>query len=645
MEAACHYEAGALRKAERAVGRGLEVMPADPALLTLQGLVWADLGRGTEALGVLERAAAGARTSGDEALVARAALHRGLVFTDLGDHARARMAFEQAQQVAQRASLAEVAQEAHEQLAALATGGGEDVVGRVARRLRRGDTAGANRLAAEAAATNPRERARADIVAAMVARTEGRIEAAVPSLLSARDVARDVGLVREEATARLELGHVYGLAGRDEDARRELEAALKLVAGTSFAIRELDVRVALAQRALATSDVSAASAQLAAMSELGVRPRPVRVQARVDELAGRVAHAKGDASSGGAALMRARGAWEALGAWVEAARVASTEVRLEAIAGLDTQVSTAAATALFAKAGDPRGPIHVAIAEGLGRVRSGDLERALEVFAEAARRARQLEDPVSVRLGEVAESNAAQVLGMLGHAPDPEALSGLGDVEGRHKAFTEARAAYERGRADFGEGRYERARLEFEAALAGFDTLGERRHAKAARSGRAWAMWNVAAATAPKDAISLFDEVALEARGLDEDELGARAVAGAAIAAARLGGSDVEDRLRNAVVLTEERGLTDLTVRCWVALAESSVALATRVEAARIAHGMRQDEVTVYAMYSVAVDAYRADELALAIELAEGVLPHAGSLQSSVSEVRDAAQEALDDGM
>jgi hypothetical protein len=74
-------------------------------------------------------------------------------------------------------------------------------------------------------------------------------------------------------------------------------------------------------------------------------------------------------------------------------------------------------------------------------------------------------------------------------------------------------------------------------------------------------------------------------------------------------------------------GLEDVEARCHGALAERAGDLDARAKEARAAHKLVPGEVeTVYALYSVAIDAYNADRVDLARELATLARPNAGAL-------------------
>ena len=84
----------------------------------------------------------------------------------------------------------------------------------------------------------------------------------------------------------------------------------------------------------------------------------------------------------------------------------------------------------------------------------------------------------------------------------------------------------------------------------------------------------------------------------------------------------------------------------YARIAEVATSLEARASAARRALDLRgaQDAEAVYAMYSVAVDAYNDGDAELALALADEIAPNAGSLQEAVEGVRTAARAALDEG-
>ena len=235
---------------------------------------------------------------------------------------------------------------------------------------------------------------------------------------------------------------------------------------------------------------------------------------------------------------------------------------------------------------------------------------------------------------------------MLGHSTEALARAqelGLGDVLERHDRFQAAELAYEEARTAFAAGRHDDALRGFAASRTLFDELGETRNAAAARLGAAWAGWNGASSLSPEEALTVYEALVVEAGALDEPELATRSRSGAAVAAARVGRDGAAELLEAAAVEAEAAEYAALAGSCWAELAElSSAPLERRARAARAALGLRADQVGVYAVYSVAVDAYNADQLQLAVDLAREVLPRAGDLTDAVTAVLGAAEEALE---
>ena len=88
-------------------------------------------------------------------------------------------------------------------------------------------------------------------------------------------------------------------------------------------------------------------------------------------------------------------------------------------------------------------------------------------------------------------------------------------------------------------------------------------------------------------------------------------------------------------------GLDELAAKCFSGAAELGPDLLPRAAAARRAHALDPGAVpSVYAMYSVAVDAYNAGQYGLAEDLAVEVGPVAGDLSDAVTAVLEAARRA-----
>jgi tetratricopeptide (TPR) repeat protein len=639
LEAVSRYEDGQLVRAESTAALGLRADPHHGPLLALQGLIWVDLGRGAGAIELLARAEARARELNDLPLVARALLHRGLAYADLGEDESARRVWEEARELARRAQLPEVAVEAAQQLEGLATERSVDVVGRTAASLRAGDVAGALAGLPEDPTGSRREIARVALARGMVLRASGQPDLAADTLQAAISVATDAGLVREAAAAHLEHARVLRLMAQPEQARLALLRALELVDRSSHRLRHLDVRAALAEQALEAGEPVEAKAQLAVARELAAQVEAPLAVLRVGELEGRLAYAEGRPVDGGRWLGQAAEGWGGQGAWSEAARVATADLRLSLAAGSAASGLRERALGWFARAGDPHGPAHVAIGEGLGLVVAGQLPAALEAFAKAEEAALAAGGGVGERLAVVARANAAEVLRGLGHEQVAAHQDGAA-LLASHQAFGAAGAAYDLARKDFDARKYGAARRGFEEARRGFEALGEARHALSARRGAAWAGWNEAVAADRPDGLVLLDAVAQEAAALGEGELRVRALTSAAVLAARAKRPDAAERLRIGAKAAEGASLPELAARCWSYLAEVGGTLEERIAAARaaFAYGGRDG---AYAMYAVALQAWQGDQPALALALADEVGEGAGDLAGSLEQVREAARAAI----
>lgn len=636
LEAVARYEEGQLVRAEAAAAKVLTSEPLSAAALALQGLIWVDLGRGVQALELLERAEGRARDVGDGALVARVLLHRGLAHADLGQDAAAAEAWRQAASTAERASLHAVRAEALAQLAALEHAGSADLIGRTAESLRAGDLVGADAQIAAMRGGSAREQVQAALAAGMVARARGRWAEAASALASAVARARDLGLVREVAAAELEHARVLRLQGEVDEAKAALSRALALVEGGSHRLRQLDVHAALAELALEQGALSEAGGQVAAVRALVAQVEQPMAALRLAELEGRLAFAQGSPEAGAEALERAAEGWSRRGAWAEAARVGAAEVLWLEASGRSSVAAVARALGWFERASDRQGPAHVAIARGLGLARSGALDGALEAFGAAEQAAAAASSPALVT---VARANAAEVWVRLGHQRTG-LPSGATEIVAAHERFVGAQASYDAARRAFDARRYAEAERAFVSARAAFEALGEVTHATAARRGAAWARWNAASGSVGPSAIVTFSAVQQEAEGFGDAELAARAAAGAALVAAELRSADAVGRLRRAVVQVEAQGLSALAGRCWSYLAELEPAFDDRLRAARAAHALG-GRAGVYAMYVVALHAYQQDAPELAVELIDEVTGDVGDLGSSLAEVRAAALERI----
>ncbi len=646
LQAISAYEGGQMRLADQACTQGLAANPAHAPLLSLRGLVLADLGKGDEALASLDKAAA-ARP--DPGLGARIALNRGVVHLDRGEATFAFNDFTEARSMAEKLGDTATSATATDNLllvAALrggaASASSTDPMGAVADKLRKGDVAGA-KSALPAAPADRRGNVRFLIAKANIARAEGRLDDAVASLVDARRLAEEGGLVRERAATLAQLGVVYGVAGKYDLAVDLLQEAITLVTGTSFRTNELTYRVEAGRMSVHQGDTLGAEGQLAVGRKLAPQLEDPLGVARLDELEGLILAKKGNLTAAAVAFDRAIAVFDGRGDWAEAARIAAGAVE---VAVTDPAALTKAekrATDLFVKAGDPLGPAHVKIAEGLGQAHQGYADQALRSFAEAAKAAEAQATKRGAQVAVIAREDAAQTLLSLGRSADSAAKAkefGLEQVLADHEKYEVAKAGYETARKAFDQGRWAEARTGFDSAYTALTQIGELGYADKARRGRAWATYNATVGKPPAEAFPVWQGLIEEATLLRDLELRARAMGAGALDGAELGRKEALLSLRAAGDEAERMGLVTLAGQVLAKRSTLEPALDDRVAAARRAWGLSANATGVYAMYAVAVDLYNADRYAEARSIADEILPHAGALATQVTEVRDAARDA-----
>lgn len=644
LEAIARYEGGDLRSAATAATAGLAIAPSHVELMSLDGLILADLGRGDDAIAILDKALATSPPDDDHA---RIVLNRGIVHLDRGEATLAETDFRDARATAEKAGVADVVALADQDLTLVASLRGEagatDTLGAVGDKLRTGDVAGA-RAAIPKPPADRRGRVQVLIASGTVARAEGHLDDAVASLEEAQGLAKEGGLLREQASALAELGIVYGIAGKYALAIDRLQEAIGLVKGTSFRVNELAYRIEAGRMAVRTDDLAQASSQLEVARALAKSVEDPLGVARISELEGLVAARKGDAAIAGRALDTATSAFETHGDWAEAARIATEAV--EAYAGKDvTALGTARerALGLFAQAKDPLGAAHVGVAEGLGRARHGDPDGALAAFAAAATAAEAVKTARGTQVAEVAREDAAQTLILLGRSPEVAEKSkqyGLDTIIAQHATFDKAEKSYDAARAAYDQGQYAQARDGFDSAYKGLQGLGETGYALKARRGRAWATYNATIGQTPASALPIWQGLIEEAVQIQDPELRARAMGAEALDAADLKHPEALVSLRAAADEAEKLGLATLAGQVQARRATLEPSLDDRLAAARRAWSLRPDSVGVYAMYAVAVDLYNADRFTEAVQIADDILPSAGKLTAEVQKVRDASRAA-----
>ncbi|MEZ4239642.1 MAG: hypothetical protein R3F59_26510 [Myxococcota bacterium] len=547
LQAVSLYEAGDVRLAESATAEALALAPDHAPLLSLKGLILADLGHGQEALAALNAAAAHAGADAD--LKARIGLNRALVHLDRGEPAPAQAAVDAARKATTDPALRARLDDMAAQIAALRGEAAPDALGQVGDALSRGDLAAARAALAADPATDRRSQLRRTIAEAAIARAEGRYAAAIEALAGAANDAAAHGLLREQAAAEAQLGETHGAANRPELALDALNRAVKRVAGTSLRVAERAYRVEAGRMALRADDPGAAKRQLDAAAAIP-SPDPAAAAA-LAELRGEIAARAGQTTAAAAAFAEAAAAFEARSAHMDAARVWVAAVELQAGTG-DAGALAAArdrALAAFTAAGDPLGPAHVAVAEGLGLSRTDQLEAALKAFGRAVDAAEAAHAGRSEQIARVArERRQAR-----GRAVGQRRPARPGRRPG-HRGPRQARPHLPRGpqglrrRPRRLRGRpLRRSRPGLRRAVQGMDGIGERAYAMVARRGRAWARFNAAAGCRRR--LPVWQGLVEEGTLLGDAELRTRAMVAAALAAAEARpprGHEVADGRRRA---------------------------------------------------------------------------------------------------
>lgn len=653
LESVAWYEGGQLRLAEKAVQQALTLDPEHGPALSLYALILADKGQGADALDVLDRAVGRANATGDGALKARLLVNRGLVHLDAGELSQASTSLSAGLAAAEQIEAESIAAIARENLATLsalagspsATPGG-DPLSRVSALLRIGDVDAARAAVPKPSETDRRGQVRALLADALVDRSSGDLDAANVKLRTALGLAREGGLVRETSACLAELGTLYSLGGRFDVALQLFQEAVGMVAGTSFRLREVAYRVEAGRVAVRLNDASQARNQLAAARVVAAKTEDPLGLARIDELEGQLAGREDKVSDADAFMLDAITVYSSRGYLADVARVHTARVSLWA--GQDegrTRRATKEALQAFEAVKNPAGPAHVKVALGLGYARRLDLDRALAAFLEAAELGEALGTGRGKQIAAHARENAAQALKALGHtdelADEMAQATELAGVIERQSAFKASEAAYNRGLEAYNEGRYVSANDAFEEAIRGFTKLGEQGYVVTSRRSRGWALRGIALQAPPAQAMPYFEQAEQEALVSADAELRVKARTGAALAAADLGRKDAVKRLSAAAELAESAGMDTEAATAYARVAEVAEGLPVRASAARRAFDLKggADPEAVYAMYSVAVDAYNAGDAELALALTDEIAPHAGDLSSAVEAVRSAARE------
>lgn len=638
------YEAGDLRRAQKAAEQALSIDPKHLACGNILGLILVDSGAVLPGIEKLEATRALAVAAGNKAVEARALANIGLGWLDQGDVDKAKAALTQAQQMAVALNDAALQDAVADSMQALAGLSGQDQgVGQL---LGKGDLKGAQATAEKALSTakTRRDRVFASIQLAAVERAQGRLSAAITRLDEAVRVARAAGMTRELAMALGQLGVAHLLAGRQPLAADALLSGAGEAQRGGYRVLEVDLRCELGITYMQMGKVAEAEAQQRAVGALlGAMTYPQGV-ARQAELGGLIAAAKGDLPTATTALSRAVSHHEALGRPLDAARAATElSAALQATDPAAAQTWADRATGLFGKAGEPLGPAHIALARALADARANNLDSALTGFAQAAELAGKVGGERAAALAQIAREDAAQALVAMGSNTDmarTAANQGLTALVDRQVKLKDGFDTYDAGLAAYQAGDFVAARTKFNAARQTFEALGETAYLSRARRAAAWSLYNQAVALPDAQAAPLWTQLVDETAKLDDPELFARTYAASTLTAHALGQTDLGARYEECIRLSRTAGLPDVEARCHGAIAEEEGDIDNRATHAKQAATLAAGEpFATYALYSVAVDACNAERNALALDLVKLAMPHAGTLKSALEEVQGACGE------
>lgn len=637
-QAVAWYEAGELGRARAAAEQVLVKDPEHLMAGNVLGLALVDGGRVAEGLQRLDATRDRAEKAGAAGLVAMLQVNRGLALLDQGDAPAARASFQDGLARAEATADPVTAAAARQGLTAVAgLSGADQGVGTL---LGKGSVSQARAEAERRAgvAVTRRDRIAAGLDLAAVLRAEGRLDTAAGKLEEVLRESRGSGMRRETAIALGQLGLVHSLAGRFPLAADALRQGAEEARGGGYRVVEVDVRcelgmvlVHLGRLEEADQEQRAAGLLLAGMSY----PQGVARQA---ELGGAVAAARGDLKTADAALSQAVAFHEKLGRNLDAARVATQLAAAWRPADAATsQRWVDRASRLFAAAGDPLGPAHVALACALSDARAKRLPEALRGFADAAELAEKVGSNRGKTLAAISRENAAQTLVMLGAGEEVARIASEQGIEALVQRQAQLKAAfdqYDRGLAAYSERRYADARQAFVEARNGFEGLGETAYSARSRRAAAWSQYNAAVAMPTAQALPVWSQLVEETTQIDDPELYVRVYGAAALAAHTLGQGDPLARLQECARMAERQGLRDVAARCHGAVAERPGDLPARARAARTSHAFAPgDAASVYALYVVAVDAFNEGELPLARELATLARPAAGPLAPELDSI------------
>jgi tetratricopeptide (TPR) repeat protein len=634
-EAVARYESGDLRGAKVAVEAGLTLAPKDVASRNLLGLILIDGGAVESGIKVLNDAAAAARANGDSGAQARIALNLALAALDQGRSAEAKAGFEQARVAAQSLGDGALAGAAAQGAAAAAGLSGSDAgVGAL---LGRGDIKGALAEAKKQAstATVRRQKINAELDLAAVERAQGNLDGSVVRLKSAIDAAREAGMMREVTIGLGNLGLAYTLLGQHPLAADSLKAGINEASKSGYRVVEVDLRCELGFVLLHMQNVGGAGEQQRSAGALLAKMDYAAGVARQAELGGAIASEQGDVATANQALGQAVDWYVAHGRPLDAARVATQlAAAWQRSDPAKAESFAKKAEGYFANAHDVLGPAHVALARALADSRAKRLPEALAGFANAAKLGEATGTAGGAALARVAREDAASTLVALGAGQDIAALAskqGLGDLVTRATAMQAAFATYDAGLKQY-EGRmWAPARASFAAAQTAFAKLNEAPYATRAHRAAVWSDYNATITLPVAQAVAAWARIVPEAGQVEDPELYTRSYGAAAVAIHQSGQGDPSQRLSECVRRAASMGLADVEARCQGAIAERAGDLDVRARAARAANAlMPADAGTVYALYSVAVDAYNADRSELARELATLARPNGGALAAQL---------------
>ena len=638
------YQAGLLRDAERV----LEGVPSLQAT-HLRGLVLVDRGQQAAGLALLRQVEAEA----EGGLKASARLNLGRVLLDQGQNGAAKDSFQRALSMAEELGLPNLAEDARRGLDAVsaqqqdnqgsAAAGTTSSLNALAAALRRGAMgAAAQHLEQlEAQADTPRERVELNLAKGAFYRAQGSPDAAAEALMVCLLDARRAGLAWETAQALYGLGIAHSLAGRLDLAVSFLAEAEAEAQAGGFEASAVEIGLEIGLTALRLGRVEVAQGYLDRSTKALVGMDHPAAEARAAELQGALRGQAQDHAGATQAYMQALDWYQAKGSYADAARVCVGLVRVSAGHDMDAAKEWGdRAVALHGQFSDPLGPAHVALAMGLGLAEAKQMDQALVQFATAAELGRASDRRQGAFIADTAERNAAQALAVLGASPEAAALAaaqGLEGVTAHHGALSTALQEYEQGIEAYRQGRYVDAQRRFESSGSRLEDLGESAYAAQAERALLWASYNVAVSLPPAESLVFWAEILADAQRLDEQELEVRAQAEQAVSLAQMGQPKADAALKKAAEKAESSGYPRVAARCYAQLSELPAPLAERVAWAERAFALQPSaKGSVYAMYGVAVDAYNADDLALARRLALAALPQAGDLKEPLQGVIDA---------